>query len=443
VTGLALFGATPVTSKEAHRVWPFVGDGERQAVARVLDRGILSGAFAPESVALEQEFARFVGAKHCLLTHCGTSALVLALAAAGVRGGDEVIVPAYSFVATPLAVVQAGAVPVFADVDVATGCLDPAAADAAVTPRTRAIMPVHMHGGAADMEALLDVARRHDLALVEDAAQAHGATFQGRPVGAIGASGGFSMQSSKNLSAGEGGLFVTNDDALADEACSVRNFGQDVARSDAGDFDLARPLDGGRALDTRRMGSMYRGNEMMAAFARAQLARLPDLTERCQRNARRLAAALAELPGVTPPVEPPGRTSVHHKFRVHLDPERAGLSVSPERMRDAAIAALRAEGIEVVLWQSVPLPSQTIFQRRDAAAGFPRAREGGTDLARNYEPGRYPRTRALLAGSLVLFSQSCPLIAQDDALVDRYAEAFHRVWREREALAAWAARGAT
>jgi dTDP-4-amino-4,6-dideoxygalactose transaminase len=443
VTGLALFGATPVTSKEAHRVWPFVGDDERHAVARVLDRGILSGAFAPEAVALEQEFARLVGAKHCLLTHCGTSALVLALAAAGVRGGDEVIVPAYSFVATPLAVVQAGAVPVFADVDVATGCLDPAATDAAVTPRTRAIMPVHMHGGAADMGALLDVARKHDLAVVEDAAQAHGATYQGRPVGAIGASGGFSMQSSKNLSAGEGGLFVTNDDALADEACSVRNFGQDVARSDAGDFDLARPLDGGRALDTRRMGSMYRGNEMMAAFARAQLARLPGLTERCQKNARRLAAALAELPGVTPPVEPPGRTSVHHKFRVHLDPERAGLALSPERLRDATIAALRAEGLEVVLWQSVPLPAQTIFQRRDAIGGFPRAREGGTDLARNYEPGRYPRTRTLLAGSLVLFSQSCPLIAQDDALVDRYAMAFQRVWREREALAAWAARGAT
>jgi dTDP-4-amino-4,6-dideoxygalactose transaminase len=440
VTGLALFGATPVTSREAHRVWPIVGDDERRALARVLDRGVLSGAFAPESVALEQEFARLVGAKHCLLTHCGTSALVLALAAAGVRAGDEVIVPAYSFVATPLAVVELGAVPVFVDVDVATGCLDPAAADAAVTPRTRAIMPVHMHGGAADMGALLDVARRHDLALVEDAAQAHGATFQGKPVGAIGAAGGFSMQSSKNLSAGEGGLFVTNDDALADEACAVRNFGQDVARSDAADFDLARPLDGGRALDTRRTGSMYRGNEMMAAFARAQLARLPERTERCQKNARRLAAALAELPGVTPPIEPPGRTSVHHKFRVHLDPARAGLPLSPERLRDAAIAALRAEGLEVVLWQSVPLPAQTIFQRRDAAGNFPRVREGGTDLARNYEPARYPMTRALLAGSLVLFSQSCPLIAQDDALVDRYIEAFHRVWRERDALAAWAAR---
>ena len=440
MSGLALFGATPVLTREAHRVWPIVGDDERRAVARVLDRGVLSGAFAPESTALEREFAQFVGAKHCLLTHCGTSALVVALAAAGVRAGDEVVVPAYSFVATPLAVVQVGAVPVFADVDVATGCLDAAAAEAAVTERTRAIMPVHMHGGAADMNALLDVARRHDLVVVEDAAQAHGAEYRGRRVGAIGAAGGFSMQSSKNLSAGEGGLFVTNDDALAEEASSVRNFGQDVSRAEVTDYDLARPLDGGRSLDAKRLGSMYRGNEMMAAFARAQLAQLPERTERCQRNARRIAAALAELPGVTPPIEAPERTSVHHKFRVHLDPVRAGVDLSPEQLRDATIAALRAEGLEIVLWQSVPLPAQTVFQRRDPSGGFPRSREGGTDLAHNYDPALYPATRALLAGSLLLFSQSCPLIAQDDAVVDRYIEAFRRVWREREALAAWAAR---
>jgi dTDP-4-amino-4,6-dideoxygalactose transaminase len=391
-------------------------------------------------MALEREFAQFVGAKHCLLTHCGTSALVVALAAAGVRAGDEVVVPAYSFVATPLAVVQVGAVPVFADVDVATGCLDAAAAEAAVTPRTRAIMPVHMHGGAAEMNALLDVARRHDLVLVEDAAQAHGAEYRGRRVGAIGAAGGFSMQSSKNLSAGEGGLFVTNDDALAEEASAVRNFGQDVSRAEASEYDLARPLDGGRSLDAKRLGSMYRGNEMMAAFARAQLAHLPERTARCQRNARRIATALAELPGVTPPEEPAERTSVHHKFRVHLDPVRAGVDLSPEQLRDATIAALRAEGLEIVLWQSVPLPAQTVFQRRDPSGGFPRSREGGADLARNYDPALYPATRALLAGSLLLFSQSCPLIAQDDAVVDRYIEAFQRVWREREALAAWAAR---
>jgi dTDP-4-amino-4,6-dideoxygalactose transaminase len=440
--GLALFGGTPVLTKEAHRVWPIVGEAERATVARVLDRGILSGPFAPEAVAFQQEFAAWVGAKHALLTHSGTSALLVALAAAGVRAGDEVIVPSYSFVATPLSVVQVGAIPVFADVDVETGCLDPQAAEAAVTSRTRAIMPVHMHGGAADMNALLDVARRHDLVMVEDAAQAHGAKCGDRYVGAIGATGGFSLQSSKNLSAGEGGLFVTNDDGMAEEALSVANFGQDLSRAEGRQYDTSRPLDGHRSLDSRRLGAMYRGNEMMAAFGRAQLSQLRARTERCQRNADRLAKALRELPGVTPPSLPAGRTSVHHKFRVHLDPERAGLKLSPQKLRDAVLQALRAEGLEVVLWQSVPLSAQTIFQKHDPLAGFPQPRKdgGGTDLTTNYDPARYPRTSRLLEGSIVLFSQSCPLIAQDDAVVDRYAEAFARVWTHREELAAFVTR---
>jgi dTDP-4-amino-4,6-dideoxygalactose transaminase len=440
MTLLALFGGTPVLSKGAHRGWPVVEEEERSAVARVLDRGILSGPFAPESVALEQEFAQFVGAKHCLLTHCGTSALLVALAAAGVRAGDEVIVPAYSFVATPLAVTLVGAIPVFADVDRETGCLEAAAAEAAVTSRTRAIMPVHMHGCAADMASLLDVARRHDLVVVEDAAQAHGATFGGRPVGAIGAAGGFSLQSSKNLSAGEGGLFVTNDDALAAEAAAVRNFGQDLTRADASTYDPTRPLDGSGSPDCKRLGSMYRGNEMMAAFARAQLAKLPARTLRLQSNAARLSRALADLPGVGAPRVPAGRTSVHHKFRVRIDPAAVGLGIPPEMLRNALVKALRAEGLEVVLWQEAPLSAQTVFQKRDVSGGFPRAQPGGTDLGANYDPARYPHTRALLDGSLVLFSQSCPLIAQDDAVVDRYAEAFQRVWQHRQALAEWAAR---
>jgi dTDP-4-amino-4,6-dideoxygalactose transaminase len=437
---LALFGGSPVLSRDSHRTWPIVGESEKAAIARVLERGILSGPFAPEVTELEREFARYVGAKHCLVTHSGTSALVIALAGVGVGAGDEVIVPAYSFVATPLAVLQLGAIPVFADIEEQTGCVDPTAVEAAITSRTRAIMPVHMHGGAAAMDKLSEVTRRHGLALVEDAAQAHGAQFDGRPVGAIGAAGGFSLQSSKNLPAGEGGLFVTNDDEVAVEAGCVRNFGQELRSSDKEEYDGTRPLDGSRALNSRRMGSMYRGGELMAAFARAQLSRLPERTLACQRSAQLLVRRLADLPGVLPPLCPPGRTSVHHKFRVRLDPMRAGLKVSAGRLRDVVARALVAEGLEVVQWQSAPLPAQPIFQRRARADGFPDEssahRTASTDLSKNYDPTHYPRTIALLAGSLVLFSQSCPLIAQTDETVGRYAEAFERVWRHREALVA-------
>jgi len=442
IAPIALWGgAKPTLTLEDHRLWPEINEDVRAAVARVLDRGVLSGGTAPESVALEREFAEHVSARHAVLTHSGTSALHLALSAAGIAAGDHVIVPAYSFVATPLSVLHGGAIPIFADVDEATGLVDPAAVAAAVTPRTRAIMPVHVHGCAADLGPLLALAEKHRLTVIEDAAQAHGATWNGRPVGAIGRAGAFSFQSSKNLGIGEGGIVVTNDDALAEEANRIRNFGQNVALADRNSFDLERPLDGTRALDSGRIGWMYRGNELAAAIARASLARLPEKTRACQANAERLSRALRELPGVSPPTIPAGSTSCHHKFRVRLDPVAAGVSLSPRAFRDAMVRALRAEGLEVVLWQVAPLPAQPVFQRREGfGGGWPWSSDRETNFDEIYAPERFPRTQRLLDGSIVLFSQSRPLIGQTAETVERYAEAFAKVWRHRDEIAAWAAR---
>jgi dTDP-4-amino-4,6-dideoxygalactose transaminase len=434
---LALRGGAPVVARDAHRRWPIITDDERAAVLRVLDRGVLSGMFAPEAAALEREFAAFAGAAHAQLTHCGTSALEVALAAVGVGEGAEVIVPAYSFVATALAVVRLGAVPVFVDVDPESGNIDAGAIAAALTDRTRALMPVHVHGTPCDLDEVLAVARAHGLAVVEDAAQAHGATYKGRPVGALAQAGGFSLQSSKNLPGGEGGVFVTNDPKLADVARSVCTFGQDVVTADADAYDPARPLDGHRALASVRLGSMFRGNEMMAAFVRAQLTRLPGLTRRCQENAERLRLGLEGLPGVHVPRVPADRTSAHHKVRVHFDPAAAGLACSPRQMRDAMLKALAAEGLEVVLWQSDPLPAQPFFRGPGFGKGFPWS---GADAERaRYDVDRFPGTRRLLDGSLVVFSQSCPLIAQDAALVERYVEAFAKVHARRAELVGAAA----
>ncbi len=422
----AVLGGSPVVDRARHRVWPIIGEDEKRAVMRVLDRGIMQGVHAPETRAFEEEFAAFVGVKRCLMTHCGTSALQLALVAAGVGEGDEVLVPAYSFVATPLCVALQGGTPVFVDVDPETGHMDPALARDAITKRTKAIMPVHIHGEAADLDALAALG----LPIVEDAAQAHGAEYKGHKVGAIGIAGGFSLQGSKNLCTGEGGFFVTNDDAAAEHANQIRNFGLDLKDDDR--FDAERPLDGHRALESLGMGSMYRGNEMAAAFGRAQLKKLPELNARLQKNGERLAKKLSELPGVHPPRVLPGRTTVHHKYRVRFDAHEAGLDVAPRVLRDAMKAALVAEGLEVVYWQSAPLPAQHVFQQR-AEHPF-QGLQGGTDLAKNYDPRRYPRTTALLDSSVVLFSQSCPLIAQSEELVDRYAEAIARVWHHREAI---------
>ena len=185
---------------------------------------------------------------------------------------------------------------------------------------------------------------------------------------------------------------------------------------------------------------MYRGNEMMAAFARAQLARLPERTARCQRNAGDWRTRSPSSPG-SPASRRAGRTSVHHKFRVQLDPEGRASRFRRPALRDATSQALAAEGLEVVSWQSAPLPSHAVFHRRDPALGFPAPSRGRHRPRRQLRPRALSRTRALLDGSIVLFSQSCPLIAQPDSIVDRYIEAFRRVWNRRTALAAWAQRG--
>jgi dTDP-4-amino-4,6-dideoxygalactose transaminase len=189
---------------------------------------------------------------------------------------------------------------------------------------------------------------------------------------------------------------------------------------------------------------MYRGNELAAAIARSAIAKLPERTKRCQENADRLTQVLAKLPGVSPPSMPRGSTSVHHKFRVRLDPVAAGVKLSPLALRDAMIEALRAEGLEVVLWQTAPLSAQPIFQRLEGyGGGWPWSADRETDYRALYAPSRFPHTQRLLDGSLLLFSQSRPLIGQSQETVDKYAEAFTRVWSQRAEIAKWAeARGA-
>jgi dTDP-4-amino-4,6-dideoxygalactose transaminase len=410
-----------------HIRWPILGAPEREAVLRVLERNVLSGPFAPEVRALEKEFAQYLGVKHCLATNSGTAALHLALAAAGVGPGDEVITSAFTFVATPLSVLHQNAIPVFVDIEPKTLGVDPALVEKAITPRTKALMPVHIHGTPCELDALTAIAKKRNLPIIEDACQAAGAEHNGKKLGSFGAAGCFSLQSSKSFACGEGGLFVTDDDGMLDRANRTRMFGENVRFEDEKTYRVDRPLDGDRAYDSQTMGWMYRITELSAAVARAQLQKVPELTLQAQRNASYLSKRLGALPGVTPPYVAPGDSSSFHKYRLRLDGTKAGVDASPKKVRDAVLAALKADGVDAVLWQSMPVPAQKVFRDK---VGYGKGCPWDHGAPVSYELSQYPETVRLLDSSIVLFSQSHPIAGQPMSLCEAYADAFEAVWKK-------------
>jgi perosamine synthetase len=281
---------------------PIIGDEERAAVDRVMRSGMI--AQGPEVAAFEQEFsAALVGGRECVAVNSGTSGLHLGLLAAGIGAGDEVIVPSFTFAATANSVALTGATPVFADIEPGSFCLDPASVEAAVTERTKAIMPVHLYGHPADMTGLAAVAERHGLAILEDAAQAHGATFDGRPVGSFGVFGMFSLYPTKNMTSGEGGM-VSCDGDVAHRIRLLRN--QGMATQYANEL----------------VGLNNRMTDIHAAIGRVQLTKLPGWTEDRRRNAAFLDAHLENV--VVPPVRE-GSTHVYHQYTIRVEGDRDGM----------------------------------------------------------------------------------------------------------------------
>lgn len=307
----------------------------RQAIERVIARGWF--VLGPELDAFEREFAAACGAAEAVGVGTGTDALAIALRALGIGPGDEVITPPLSAAYTALAIMMAGARPVFADVDPDRLTLDPQAAAAAVTPRTAAILPVHLYGQAADMRALAAVAARHNLAIVEDCCQSHLATCDGQPVGSFGAAAAYSFYPTKNLGAlGDGGALTTNDAGVAAHAKRLRNGGQ-TDRYHHGEFGVNSRLD-----------------DLQAAVLRARLVRLPAWTARRRALAREYRARLA---GSTAIVVPPelDRGHVYHLFPVR------------SASRDAVQARLRAAGIETLIHYPVPIPRQPALASQQPA----------------------------------------------------------------------------
>lgn len=346
---LAIRGGDKAIPDSAVKKWPFITEEDKQAVMKAMDFGIYSH-MTPEIDKLQQEWAEYCGAKYCLATNSGTAALHMSVAAAGIGPGDEVIVPAYTFVASGTAVLHHNAIPVFVDVDPRTWNLDPALIEAAITPYTKAIMPVHLNGFPADMDAINAIARKHSLVVIEDACQAHGATYKGKKSGSLGDMAAFSLNTWKNLSAGDGGLFVTDNEELLDGARMVREFGERILKGKR------------REYNSYAMGWMYRTSEFVGAFARTQLHRLDEMNAHRIGNAKYLREALGRYAFVEMPDYPDYGECVYWFFPLMLSAKAAGYDMPESEFRDKVSDALAAEGLRIGSWQRLPLPAQSIFK---------------------------------------------------------------------------------
>lgn len=321
----AILRGTPVRAGKSWPVWPHWDEGERSSLGEVLESGVWSSPVGKEATGFAAEFAEFMGARHGLALTNGTHTLEAALAACDVGAGDEVIVPALTFIATATSVLAVNATPIIVDVDPDSLCIDVAAAEAAVTERTRAIIPVHLAGVACDMDALRDLCKRRDLVLIEDCAHAHGTRWRGCGVGTFGSFGSFSFQANKLMTAGEGGALITDDAALRGRAWSYVNCGR------AGEHWYHHVS----------YGSNLRMTEWQAAVLRAQLRRYPGQQRTREERASLLDAELEAIPGLRPQRSDPRMDSrAHYAYVFHYDPAQfAGLSAAGFE------AALTHEGI--------------------------------------------------------------------------------------------------
>lgn len=304
---------------------PFIGEEEKKNVMAVLESGML--AQGPMVAKLEERFAALCGVKHAIATTSGTTALHVALLANDIGPGDEVITTPFTFIASANSILFTGARPVFVDIDPETFNIDPTKIEAAITPRTKAILPVHLYGYVCDMDAIQAIAAKHNLVIIEDACQAVGATYCGKYAGSFG-TGTFSLYATKNMMSGEGGMITTDDDAIAEQCRLIRNHGMK------------------RRYYHEMIGYNFRMSDLHAAIGLAQIDRLPDFTEKRIQNAAYLSANLKSVG--TPKVKE-NYGHVWHQYTVRVDGGRD---------RDAAVKQLNDAGVGTGIFYPVPAHQQ-------------------------------------------------------------------------------------
>jgi len=335
----------PKTRREPFPRWPLLGPEDIAAVAEVLDSGKLTQLSGRSVGDFERAFAKWHGSEHCVATSSGTTAIHAALIALGVAPGDEVIVPAHTFIASATPVLHQGATPVFADVDERTFCISPDSVRERITERTKAIIAVHLNGHPTDLDALIEIARPRGIAIIEDAAQAHGATYKGRKAGTIGEAGCFSFWEDKIITTGgEGGAILTADASLAERIRRIRHHGEG-------------PIEGERAYYHLELGYNYRMTSMQAATGLVQLRKLDEYLIARRRNSAHLSERLGEIPQVEPPFVADYAVHSYYKYVCRLRRD-SGINIA------RFVSAVAAEGLPISRRYPTPLPQQPVF--RDA-----------------------------------------------------------------------------
>ncbi|WP_456434836.1 DegT/DnrJ/EryC1/StrS family aminotransferase [Methanopyrus sp.] len=344
---LAIDGGRPVREDPIPIAQPILGDEEARAVTEVLRSGQL--AQGPRVEEFERELAKFVGCEHCIATSSGTTALQLALESAGLGPGDLAIVPSFTFIATANAALHVGAHVAFVDIDLETYCMDPYSLeevvkllkDRVLRPRTVAVVPVHLYGHPADMDPILEIAEEHDLIVIEDTAQAHGAEYKGKRTGSLGDAACFSFYPTKNMTTGEGGAITTDDEELAERARMLRSHGER------------------ERYDHVEIGYNFRMTDIAAAIGTVQLRRLQEFNEQRRENARYYLKELADLePLIELPTEKSWAKHVYHQFTIRVNVKELSCT------RDEFAEALRAEGVDCAVHYPTPLHRQPAYLRR-------------------------------------------------------------------------------
>ena len=406
---LALLGGKPLR-RRPFPSWPVFGKSDERRLLRALRSGKWGRLQGSEVAEFERRFARMHGCKHGIAVVNGTVSLRIALMAAGIRAEDEAIIPPYTFFSTASTVIEANAIPVFVDIDLDTFNLDPRAVEAAITPRTRAIIPVHFAGQPAEMDAIMAIARKRRLIVIEDAAHAHGARYKNRPAGSLGHMASFSFQSSKNLTSGEGGIITTNDDALAESCRSIHNCGR---------------VPGGVWYEHHVISGNYRLSEFQGAVLNSQLDRLQEQTGTRNRNGRYLASKLSKLPGLHSQRRPASCTRhSYHLFLMRVEAEEFGVP------RAAVLRALQAEGIPCSGGYGFSLYQQPMFRKKAFGPYLPKA-----SARLDYRNIRCPSSDLICREQRIWLEQNMFLGPRAD--MDDIARAFEKIYENRGALCDW------